>query len=390
MNTALWYDSKDSSKSFSENEPTSRYFIGGGEITYRSDWGPDALFIYFSLANNSQPTGHFHPDRNQVLISYKGAELLTDAGYSYFKTTQEHNTLLVNGFGQKGENTMWSVNYKGLGEIEDYFSEKNYMHLTGIASMSYRPEAELNRYNRHLTIYDKYVFIIDDVRTNTPKEYEIRFHNSIEKSNSNNFKILEPNKKASLVVNGKRIIFYTDATKATAIKPSYYYPPDWSSSNTYDFLTNFVKQNPDLIANETSEFIFDKLNSNNHSPSQKGYYLSETNKENKQEDYFINLLIIGEENEVEPKITTISQGNLVGFDIMDKRQRVIYLFNKEDLGDNQKYSEFNFDGKMITAIQDITSEDWTIFGKGVTLISKDGKTIFSSETPQNIYIPLSE
>ncbi len=132
---------------------------GGHRLNdYRNAHG----FRYINVA-------HDDPDVNQFQIYARGVMVACDDGYAYNKVTAAHNTILVNGRGQKGEGQHWTQPLRGRDQ-----------DMTGLAVMTAWKDAGeiviaegegagayagLDRYRRTL-IWSKgcYVLLLDDVR----------------------------------------------------------------------------------------------------------------------------------------------------------------------------------------------------------------------------------
>lgn len=100
----LWYDPAVSVVDRA-TLPTWRFFPRKGILAWRSSWDEDAT--YLSLKSGSYFGGHEQPDAGHFLLHRAGVPYITDHGYSYRKMSDEHNLLLVDGAGQRGEGTQW-------------------------------------------------------------------------------------------------------------------------------------------------------------------------------------------------------------------------------------------------------------------------------------------
>lgn len=74
--------------------PTGTLFPQLGWASFRSDWGPNAVWGVFVCGDSF--AGHQHSDQNSFVLS-AGEELLIDAGEHGAKATEFHNTLLIGG-----------------------------------------------------------------------------------------------------------------------------------------------------------------------------------------------------------------------------------------------------------------------------------------------------
>ena len=112
-NRMMWYNPElDQAAASATYQKHPGYYARGGEavITYPND--ADNLYLHFTC-RSGQTGFHSHPDRNSFTLYHRGNPLLVDQGYSYWKNSEEHNTLLVTPsgrigtHGQKGGNTIW-------------------------------------------------------------------------------------------------------------------------------------------------------------------------------------------------------------------------------------------------------------------------------------------
>jgi len=374
----FWYDADLRPQIPAGGIPKIAFFKTSGEVAYRASWDSDTLYVNFICGEYK--TGHAHPDQNQFIIYHKGNHLLTDHGYSYWKNTQEHNTLLIDGYGQIGENYIWlpGDDCSGLSDTYDFFKDESsqYVHFTGDATRSYRPQAELELYRRHFSILGNYIFVVDDVKTRTPKSMEIRFHNadlSTTVDRANRFTITEPQKKAKLTVQDSQITFHLDETKYTDIAPTYYVPTDGYPGLAIDELHAYLKdyyntEKPYETDKRVSE-VFDDFTADGHPPPQHGSHLSQKTKENATHAVFKNLLIVGDTGDSGPIVTNIKTDTLTGYEIESADKKILYLFNTTD--DMQRvniYENVSFRGLMITAVFDHVTGAETFYTKQATII----------------------
>jgi len=173
--------------------PTLKHFSDNDFVTMRSGWGENATVIGFRCGpapghkNQHDPTrienqgfgpGHSHPDINSFNIFSKGEWLAIDPGYTYEKLTRNHNTIIVNGFGQSGAGKKW-MDYMTF-ESRDpapaiLMVESNnvYDYLIGDTGNIYMDEAQLKSYRRHLLFLKPDIVVIaDDLQTKSESKFE--------------------------------------------------------------------------------------------------------------------------------------------------------------------------------------------------------------------------
>ncbi|KAH3758052.1 hypothetical protein Pelo_10182 [Pelomyxa schiedti] len=103
----LWYDGSvdDTAGPINANMPCYHHFNKTGITISRTNWFPNAQVLSFKSV---RPIGgHEHPDANSWILDSGAKHLVVDHGYSYKKETKTHNTLIFDGQGQIGENSMW-------------------------------------------------------------------------------------------------------------------------------------------------------------------------------------------------------------------------------------------------------------------------------------------
>ncbi len=188
----LWFDPQQKSTPPSDL-PTLRHFEDMGIVSARSDWsGKESLVVFKSgppLGHDEVKRGltfdagmgHVHPDANHFVVFGNGQWIIQDDGYRW-KETGQHNTLLVDGFGQKGEHQMWfrikpPLPLKGEPAILAAESNAAFDLITGEAAGAYEPEAGLRRYVRRLIFWKPAaLLVIDDIETDRPRKLELRLH----------------------------------------------------------------------------------------------------------------------------------------------------------------------------------------------------------------------
>ncbi len=178
--------------------PTLWYFDDLDYVSARSNWSGDESLIYFGCGSNIGKTGqkylfksgttsslgegHSHPDANHFQLFGNGDFLLRDDGYVY-KQTNSHNTLLVNGAGQKLEGEQYLL---PRGDFEPYYeypyikkviSVDEYDYFVGCGANAYPISSGLERFNRHMLYLkdDDILIVIDDVKTLEEADLELRF-----------------------------------------------------------------------------------------------------------------------------------------------------------------------------------------------------------------------
>lgn len=125
--------------------------------------------------------GHQHPDNNSFMINAYGDKLAIDGGYydwygsrhfhAYSFTTAAHNTILVNGKGQKPRVT------GGDGRMTSYFDSPNFGFVSGDASNPKLYQRELTKFDRDvLFLKPDFVAVYDRLAAEKPARFQWLLH----------------------------------------------------------------------------------------------------------------------------------------------------------------------------------------------------------------------
>ena len=205
---SAWYDiffynpELNSDYDFTKDYSTTSYFENGEIITSRYNWEFESpLFAakcnpplghFLTQANEKyglkMGSGHAEPDVNHfTLLGYGGEYLFyDDLDYGYGNTvTYQHNTLMIDGAGQKGETTsqfMGSLVYSymsGYNEnphFEKIIEGEDYIYAVGVGASAYPKELKVEKFNRHfLYIKPGILIILDDIKLSEKREMTIRY-----------------------------------------------------------------------------------------------------------------------------------------------------------------------------------------------------------------------
>ncbi len=178
----VWFD--PSLKGDIRKLPKTGYYPDLGMLTVRDGWDAKNVGFMFKCApygglklneyRNSNNyayvnVAHDDPDANMFILYADGALLADDDRYSTHKVTSSHNTLLVNGEGQKGEGQGWTQPLKGkdqdmtrLARIAAFKDAGNVVMIEGEAGGAY---PDLRRFRRTaIWVNGKYILLLDDIR----------------------------------------------------------------------------------------------------------------------------------------------------------------------------------------------------------------------------------
>jgi hypothetical protein len=177
-----------------DDRPPFALFDDLGLFIVRSDWGPDAALLAFKCG---PPGGrkntwtringfrvnlsHSHPDQNSLLLFVRGRLALADDGYSRLKMTRDHNTLIVDGRGQRGEGHKWYYEDRPrrsiLTELRPVLATPFISAAQGEAAPMYPSFLGLDSFRR-LVIFlpPGLVLVADDVSARRPVVPRLLFH----------------------------------------------------------------------------------------------------------------------------------------------------------------------------------------------------------------------
>ncbi len=152
----------------------------------RSDWSADATAVSFFSASGPQITSHQHRDQNSFVVWHKGwqaADLNSWSGSGLADDTAIHNTLLLNGRGQRTPilDPRFAANDPGYGRIAAVHASTAVPGLRAVigdAAAAYgEPEdfgravrLTLRRFDRLLVHYRNMVVVGDSVVTVNPTD----------------------------------------------------------------------------------------------------------------------------------------------------------------------------------------------------------------------------
>jgi hypothetical protein len=187
----IWYDASIEPQPPADL-PTLRHFDDMGIVSARSDWSGDESLVVFKCGppighaatdqfGYDPGAGHVHPDANHFVLFGAGEWLIRDEGYAW-KETDHHNTLIVDGAGQMGENVQWfrgvdAIRAKAHPRVLEVESAPDVDRMTGDAAAIYPTSAGLRRFLRRLVFLKPDVLVVvDDIEADRPRSLELRFH----------------------------------------------------------------------------------------------------------------------------------------------------------------------------------------------------------------------
>lgn len=220
----LWYEPVITAIKPDQTASTLHHFEDIGIVDARSNWSGDETQL---IVKCGPPLGHehidfpydyganhVHPDAGHFTIVKGGAFLIKDDGYSRMlkKQTAYHNTLLVDGQGQKGEG--------GLAfDLDSWFEERQAPKIVSVdksnrkdviicdVAPAYPKKLGLRQFDRTFTFYKPNKIEVDDVvaaSKNVTFEWRIHLGSKGQKISDNHFRMKH---------NGQQVDFYIDSEK---------------------------------------------------------------------------------------------------------------------------------------------------------------------------------
>jgi hypothetical protein len=171
------------------NLPKNMLFPDIGIVVCRDGWEANSVGAMFKCApygghklNEYITKNDFHyvnvahddPDAGQFQLYADGAKIAMDDGYSSHKLTSSHNTILVNGKGQKQEGQEWTqpipkTDMSKLAYMVTYKASDDIVIAEGEAGGMY---PDLDRFRRtFIWVKGSYVLIIDDITAKKESEF---------------------------------------------------------------------------------------------------------------------------------------------------------------------------------------------------------------------------
>jgi len=190
----LWYNPGIAAADY-RKLPTFKFLGNLDTASMRSSWDEDAVMIAFKCTNNAGRktmaeypgrdlgSGHAHPDAASFQIYAFGEWLAVDTGYSHYKQSRDHNTLVINDTQQVGGERTWFdmmecyFSSSGPCEINKTESTRAYDYARADASGIYRWQARLKRFIRHVVFIKPADFlIVDELAADGESKFEWRLH----------------------------------------------------------------------------------------------------------------------------------------------------------------------------------------------------------------------
>jgi hypothetical protein len=187
----LWYDPDlQAAPTPLQGLPLAHHYPDLGTVLARTSWEPQATFAAFvcrplggwSYADvcarfHLGGTGHNHPGQGHFLLAAGETLLAGDTGYTYVKTTRDHNTILVDGKGQYGDGEMWPSPRPGRPRITAYAADGDIMIVSAQVADAYPPAVGVRRFDRTFILAgDRFAVVYDRLAADAPRTFSWLLH----------------------------------------------------------------------------------------------------------------------------------------------------------------------------------------------------------------------
>lgn len=243
--------------------PLAKYYPDVETAFARTSWADDATYIafvsrplgghnYAELCDkyNLTGTGHNHPEQNHFVLYGRGEVLAGDPGYTYEKTTRNHNTVLVDGKGQYGDGEMWPRPTPGRAHITNFATEGDITVVTGDATSAYPEELGLTKFERTMVVAGAdLVVCYDQLEAKEPRTFSWLLHHWGEVSGEGNNRVITRN-DAQLSVTAlapENVEILCETYRPQFVHPTRDHTPDEADINLLEIKTGLVDHTTFLI-----------------------------------------------------------------------------------------------------------------------------------------------
>jgi len=239
----LWYDADVPAAPIESLEPY-HHFEDHGVVFYRSDWTSNATAFAFKCGPPEGraaeqrkarfqdwhlSSGHAHPDANSFIWFANGEYITGDSGYSGVPRTDQHNTLLVNGVGQRfteaGHNAFKGASLAQLNgmSLSVHALGPGGVRLVGDATAAYPGSLGVERFTREVTLVGNDALRIEDrVEASSPTTFTILFHSDSPVESSSSGRLTSRLERANLEIDVEGA---SGAGLSSAVEPNWMTAP---------------------------------------------------------------------------------------------------------------------------------------------------------------------
>lgn len=183
--------------------PLSHLWEDFGWATMRDSWGKDATML---AVKSGMTWNHSHADANSLILFHNGTDIIKDAGNcsygkpeyrNYFFQTDAHNVVKFNGEGQPKYQQYHGTMLPGSMSTLLDGGNIRYVLADGTGPMSHVFDRNL----RHYLWIDSVIYVIDDIHSHKPGQFEWLWHpggetkkrgGDLEISNGNSAAVIRP------------------------------------------------------------------------------------------------------------------------------------------------------------------------------------------------------
>jgi hypothetical protein len=188
----LWLLGPGAAVQFRELTPkppaeTSRIFPQSGFVVMRNDWQSDSNMLIFDAGPQGMDScGHGHADALSVACSAQGTDWLVDPGTfvytaskewrDYFRSTQAHNTLVIDGQGQAQPGGPFKWLNLCPARLENWVTLRNLDYACGMHEGYRRLTDPVVHRRRVVFVKPDRWFLLDDLNGSRTHSLEFFFH----------------------------------------------------------------------------------------------------------------------------------------------------------------------------------------------------------------------
>jgi hypothetical protein len=165
----------------------SRGYLDSGLFIQRSGWGDQDSHVIFDCGNLGMQTGgHGHADALSLALFSGGREILIDPATfvyncapewrNFFRSTQAHNTVVVDGQSQSQPGTSFSWNRKARTRVRNHIALAEFEYVDGEHDGYTALPKEIGHRRRLIYIRPNYWIVLDDLRGRGEHSFDFLYH----------------------------------------------------------------------------------------------------------------------------------------------------------------------------------------------------------------------
>ena len=165
----------------------SRFYADSGYAFQRSGWGREDNHVVFDCGGLGMGSGgHGHADALSFTLFGGGRELLIDPGTSvyncapewrsFFRSTQAHNTVVVDRASQSEANDTFAWKRKGNARVSQHISLPGIEYVDGEHDGYTRLPQQVTHRRRLVHVRPNYWIVLDELRGSGEHDFEFLYH----------------------------------------------------------------------------------------------------------------------------------------------------------------------------------------------------------------------